>query len=187
MAIRILGGHYRSRALKTPAGQDTRPTRSMVREAVFNMLQGELQESLVLDLFAGSGAAGLEALSRGAGSVVACDLSKEAVACIRANAASLGCMDRMAVFRADWRQALRSLGAQGKRFDLIFLDPPYKMEANAVLQGIADEGLLAEGGTIILEQGKEYLADLPAGLRIIKARRYGDTWIHLVKAWGEAA
>ena len=171
MALRILGGEHRSRLLKAPEGRDTRPTRSMVREAVFNMLQGACPGSRVLDVFAGSGAMGLEALSRGASYAVFCDVGRQAVEAVRSNLSSLKLADKARVLQAGWEQAFISLGREGQAFDLIFLDPPYKMEAEPLLQMLLHHQLLSVQGSIILEQGRGSSLQVPPGLPLLKERR----------------
>ena len=181
MAVRILGGLYRSRTLKTPPGHQTRPTRSVVREAMFNMLQGQCSESVVLDLFAGSGAMGLEALSRGAAEAVFCDNQFEAFQVIRYNVQLLNLEQKALIFMLDWSQALKRLGAQKRSFDLIFLDPPYQMEPNLILTEIEKENLLKDEGVIILEQGAHTQLNLPNAYELLKDRRYGETRLHLIQ------
>ncbi|MGI6724622.1 MAG: 16S rRNA (guanine(966)-N(2))-methyltransferase RsmD [Christensenellales bacterium] len=181
MAIRILGGKYRSRLLRTPSGYDTRPTRAMVREAVFNMLQGRVQHASVLDVFAGTGAMGFEALSRGAEEVVFCDRRREAVEAIRINAQILGCERQICLLQGIWQTSLSRLGKEESKFDLIFLDPPYKMEVLELLGSIVKEGLLHEEGLVVLEQGSQEDDLMPVGYEIFKQRRYGSTRIYLLK------
>lgn len=180
MALKILGGTYRSRLLKAPAGLETRPTRSMVREAVFNIIQGECPDARVLDLFAGSGAMGLEALSRGAAQAVFCDSDRAAIAAINANIQSLGLEKQVAVLQTDWAQAVRRLGGEGQRFDLIFLDPPYKMDINSVLNLLYSERILDLEGMIILEQGSKSGFMPGKGFEVRKSRRYGETTLYMM-------
>lgn len=186
MPLKILGGTYRSRLLKTPAGLTTRPTRAMVREAVFNILQGNCADARVLDLFAGSGAMGLEALSRGAGCATFCDSERAAISAIKDNVASLGLGKQTAIIHADWAQAVVRLGSEGKRFDLIFLDPPYKMEINPILKLLELEQILNREGIIILEQSSEtpYFPEGRFGL--LKTRRYGETTLYLITSSEQA-
>ena len=155
----------------------------MVREAVFNILQGRLAEASVLDLFAGSGAMGIEALSRGAREAVFCDISKEAGAVVKQNLHTLGVEGQCIILQANWRQALEGLAASGRRFDLIFLDPPYTMDISELL--LAIPGALAQGGLAVLEQGSGRAPDTPAGLALVKERRYGDTTIFLYGRRGD--
>ena len=124
--MRIVAGTHRGRRISAPPGRDTRPTPDRVREAVFAML-GPLDGVEVLDLFAGSGALGLEALSRGAATATFVDRSPRAAAAIRANAASLALEGRVRVVRRDWRAALAAERAAGRRFGLCLCDPPYSL------------------------------------------------------------
>ncbi|HSK69300.1 MAG TPA: 16S rRNA (guanine(966)-N(2))-methyltransferase RsmD [Candidatus Limnocylindria bacterium] len=180
MALRIIGGEFRSRALLTPKGEGTRPTRAMVREAVFNLLQGAWPGGAVLDLFAGSGAMGFEALSRGAQRAVFCDRDAEAVRIVKQNAEALGVAGRARVLRADWAQALKALGSQGERFGLVILDPPYMLDAAPVLRAILDAGLLEAQGVVVLEHGAKTPPNPPEGFMLIKSRAYGHTGIALL-------
>lgn len=187
MAVRILGGMHRSRQIVTPQGMDTRPTRSMVREAVFNILQGQVAGSQVLDLFAGSGAMGLEALSRGADRAVFCDRQQTAIQAVRENLRRLHLEDAAQVLKADWQQAIRQLQAHGQQFHLIFLDPPYKMEAEPVLSALVAADLLDQEGSIILEQTAGAAPWLPDSLELQQQRRYGQTHLFLITRKGEPA
>lgn len=180
MALKILGGIHRSRLLKTPAGQETRPTRAMVREAVFNILQGDCPDARVLDLFAGSGAMGLEALSRGARSAVFCDSERAAIAAIKFNAQSLGLEQQSAILHMDWARALSRLGGEGEQFDLIFLDPPYKMEIEPVLKALEHGNILGREGMMILEQSSASPFAPGERFQILKSRRYGETSLYLL-------
>lgn len=187
MAVRILGGIHRSRVLKTPTGQDTRPTRSLVREAVFNILQGEVEGAHVLDLFAGSGAMGFEALSRGASHAVFCDSAAAAVKTVKENVRLLKLEAQSTVLHHNWAQALAQLGTRQQEFHLIFLDPPYKMETEPILSGIAQAGLLANGGWIVLEQSTDQSPQVPQPLTLDKTRRYGQTSLYFIKRGKEHA
>ncbi|NLG57397.1 MAG: 16S rRNA (guanine(966)-N(2))-methyltransferase RsmD [Clostridiales bacterium] len=176
----LTGGEHRSRRLFAPEGRDTRPTRAIVREALFNMLQGAAEGARVLDLFAGSGALGFEALSRGALQVTFCDHAADAQAVLRKNAALLKAQESCAFLRLDWRRALEELAQTGQRFDLILLDPPYGMEKGQVLAAILARQTLAGGGTLALEQGSREKLELPPGLEILRSRRYGESAVTLI-------
>ncbi|NLX83602.1 MAG: 16S rRNA (guanine(966)-N(2))-methyltransferase RsmD [Clostridiales bacterium] len=180
MAVKILGGIHRSRMLRTPTGQDTRPTRAMVREAIFNILRGETEGARVLDLFAGSGAMGFEALSRGAAHAVFCDKAANAARTVKENARLLKLEDCCTVLQLVWPQALAHLKAQQQEFDLIFLDPPYKMDVEPVLLDIAQAGLLADSGQIVLEQSTGQASHIPDMLAVDKARQYGQTSLYFI-------
>lgn len=129
----------------------------------------------MLDLFAGSGALGLEALSRGAAAAVFCDKQAEAAACVRANIQALALKDRARLLRMDWAQALELLSKEQQRFDLILLDPPYGMPALPVLRRLVEFGLLCPEGMIVLEHAADAAPPEPEGLRLDRQRRYGDS------------
>ena len=131
--MRIIAGRFGSRRIEAPKGMDTRPTLDQTRESMFNVLQGEAEGARVLDLFAGSGALGLEALSRGAVWAVFCDTGREAVKVLRANIAALGVGHETCVLAEDCFAALDRLTSEEERFDLIFLDPPYPRDREYVL------------------------------------------------------
>ena len=173
--MRIIGGTYRSRPLSAPKGMDTRPTLDQVREALFNILQGRVEGTDMLDLYGGSGAVGLEAVSRGAQSAVICDQSRDAVNVIRKNVASLGCGDRVTVLQNRDQQALTLLEQTGRSFDLVFLDPPYQMDITDIIVRIAAGPLLRAGGTLILEHAARREAGEIPVLRLLSTRKYRDT------------
>lgn len=173
MALRIIGGEHRSRVLRSPGGRETRPTRSLVREAAFNMIQGRVSGSGVLDLFAGSGAMGFEALSRGAAHAVFADKDREAVETVLANARALRLEEKCECLRMDWRSSLRALEAAGRRFSLIFLDPPYRQAVREVLGAVASAGLLEKEGIIVAEHAAAERPEIVEGLRMIRTRVYG--------------
>jgi len=175
MALRIIGGEHRSRLLRTPGGRGTRPTRSLVREAAFNMIQGRVAGGRVLDLFAGSGAMGFEALSRGAAYAVFADRDREAAEAITANAKALRLEGRCECLRMDWRSAVLALNGTASRFDLIFLDPPYSQALGEVLGALAASGLLAREGVIVAEHASAMRPETAQGLRAIRTRAYGES------------
>ena len=144
--MHIIAGQRRGAQLFAPKGMDTRPTQAKVKESLFNIIQAYVPEARVLDLFAGSGNLALEALSRGAQHAVMVDMDREAAACIRKNVDKLRFEDCTSLYKCDWRQAIAQMKAQGvEPFDLVFLDPPYRMlELNEMCAALADSGLLAE-------------------------------------------
>lgn len=185
--MRVTGGQFRSRALKAPRGTTTRPTSDRVREAMFSMLasDGLLEPGArVLDLYAGSGALALEAISRGAGEAVLVEHGRDALAAIRDNVRALEVEDRVRVLASRVDRALTQLAASGSpRFDLVFIDPPYadvRTPAFArVLEGAS--GLLTDQGALVLEHAS---ADPPPeahGLVLDRTRRYGDTAVTLFR------
>ncbi len=176
----LTGGEFRSRRLIAPEGRDTRPTRAMVREALFNMLHGQTEGARVLDLFAGSGALGFEALSRGARAVTFCDHARDAMDAVRRNAAALNAGDRCAFLQMDWRGALERLDRDGGRFDLVLLDPPYGMDPVPVLAEIKARGILCRNGLAVLEHSSREEPALPPGFQTARCRRYGESAVILM-------
>ena len=171
--MRIIAGEMRSRRLKAPEGMDTRPTADRVKEALFSILGGRIYGARVLDLYGGSGALALEAISRGADSAVICDLSSKACAVIQENIDTLGCQRRAALLRMKDTAAIGALQKRNARFGLIFLDPPYRMDTAPVCAALLAAGLLEEGGMIVIEHGRETPPDIPPPLLLRDRREYG--------------
>lgn len=149
--MRIIAGTARSLPLKTPAGMDTRPTSDKIKETLFNMIQNDVPGSYFLDLFAGSGQIGLEAVSRGANYAVFAENNKKAVACIEDNIRFTKFEKTTKVYPSDVLSALRSM--EGKyKFDIIFMDPPYSRNIEKdILQYLSDSSLMKEDTLIIVE------------------------------------
>jgi 16S rRNA (guanine966-N2)-methyltransferase len=169
--VRVVAGEYRGRRLKAPAGRDTRPTADRVREALFSILR-TVEGLVVLDLYAGSGALGIEALSRGAAAATFVDDDDRAIAAIRANLDAFGIAAR--VVKSD---ALAFLERdQGALYDLVFLDPPYDSapELGTRLSELLP-GVLAEAALIVTESDKR--APLDLAMPLADERVYGDTRI----------
>jgi 16S rRNA (guanine(966)-N(2))-methyltransferase RsmD len=177
--VRIVGGEARGRRLRAVPGDSTRPTSDRVRQSLFDLLGQRMDGLAVLDLYAGTGAMALEALSRGASNAVL--IEKEARACgvIHGNVADLGLEARCQVIRDELPGALGRL--RGK-FDLVFSDPPYALRASqAVLDGLSANDLLAPGARAVLEMDRrEETPACPQGLHIAADRRYGDTRVLVV-------
>jgi len=174
---RILAGHGKGRRLKSPRGLETRPTGARVRQTLFDILTPVLSGARFLDAFAGSGAVGLEALSRGALRVVLVDTSAPAVAAIQENARALANLGGdVQVFRQDARVALGAFADQGVRFDVVYLDPPYAGDLyEPLLEQIGAMGLLAEGGVAVAEHfHKTVLPETIGGLERARIVRVGD-------------
>jgi len=181
--VRIIGGMARGRKLAGLTGKDIRPTSDRTREAIFSMLVsrlGSLEGLQVLDLFAGTGAMSLEALSRGAQRAVLVDKGTQAGRLIPANSKACGFEDRIDFLRSDVLTALPRLRVRGP-FGLIFLDPPYAQElAGTCIQAIAEAGLLAERGFLCVEAGvRSDFAERYGDLVRVLHRRYGSAAIHL--------
>ena len=151
--MRVVAGTYRGRTLVAPPGSETRPTSDRVREALFSVLGASVQGACVLDLFAGSGALGIEALSRGAERAVFVDSSHKAISAVRANLAALGIEADVRPIEA--RAALRAASTRGEAYDLVFLDPPYRRAAELgreLSEGLA--AVLAPGARVVTESDR---------------------------------
>jgi 16S rRNA (guanine966-N2)-methyltransferase len=167
------------RRLAAPRGKLVRPTAERVREALFSRL-GPLEGDAVLDLFAGSGALGFEALSRGAASCLFADDAAASIACLHANVRALGLEGRARVRRGDFKRVLRDEARGGVRYDLVLLDPPYSASAGyAAALGELLPAVLAPGARIVIESahGLELALDLPAE----PPRRYGASTIEILR------
>jgi 16S rRNA (guanine966-N2)-methyltransferase len=176
MGMRVIAGAYGGRTLKAPPGDATRPTSDRVREALFSILGGRLQGALVLDLFAGSGALGIEALSRGAAQATFVDSAPAAIRALRANLEALG--QQAEVRREDALGFLGAASAGGAQYDLVFLDPPYRLaERLAPALSEALPAVLAPGAVAVAESDRR--APLALDLPLLDERRYGDTLIRI--------
>ena len=173
--MRVVAGRLGGRRLRAPRGVDTRPTSDRVREALFSAL-GDVDGARVLDLFAGSGALGIEALSRGAVEATFVDSAPAAVRAVRANLADLGAT--AGVHRADARAFLRTARRTGRQYDLVFIDPPYR-RAPALADELAATlpPVLASGARVVAESDRR--APLELGMTLLDERRYGDTLIRI--------
>ena len=172
--LRIITGTAKGKKLKTLEGEATRPTSERIKEAVFSAIQFDLEDRRVLDLFAGSGQMGLEALSRGASSVMFIDSAREAMEIVKENAKYIGFFDKCRYLVSDYRNYIRKASGKDK-FDLVFIDPPYAMECSVdALKRLAEADLLESGAIAVLESGEEEI-DLASltGFEIIKSTHYG--------------
>lgn len=176
--MRIVAGRFRGRRLTAPPGLDTRPTGDRVRESLFSIL-GPLDGLLVLDLFAGTGALGLEALSRGAAHATFVERDRRALTALRSNVSALGLgADEASVVETDYRRALRDAGARGEAYDLVLLDPPYRDAPRfAPVLEVALRPLLRDGARVVTESDRRSPLDLALGGS--DERRYGDTLIRI--------
>jgi 16S rRNA (guanine(966)-N(2))-methyltransferase RsmD len=174
--MRVIAGRWGGRLLQAPAGAATRPTSDRVREALFAILGERVEGARVLDLYAGSGALGIEALSRGAVEATFVDSAPAAVKAVRANLAALGA--EAEVRRADARGFLRGASREGRHYDLVFLDPPYRL-AERLGRELSEAlpAVLAPGGLAISESDRRSPLDLD--LTPTDERRYGDTVIRI--------
>ena len=157
MSLRIIGGAFRNRPIKSPKGEQTRPTLAIMRKAVFDILQTSIEQAYFLDLYAGSGAMGLEALSRGADHVTFIDSNSQALRCIEENIQHLGVKDQCTLISYDCLKALKNLVKQKKQFNLIYADPPYATASklkllHEILIFLDTQPLVLNNGTLFLEE-----------------------------------
>ena len=175
--MRIIGGKYRSRVLAEFAGDDVRPTSDRAKESLFNILALKLYGARVLDLFCGSGALGLESLSRGAKEVVFNDCAKSSIAILKKNLSALKIAangDEAKVYNYDYLACLDAVKGQ---FDLILIDPPYRFDYGVkALQKITDKHLLSENGIVVYERDRAFEEEI-AGLEKYDERKYGKTYV----------
>jgi 16S rRNA (guanine966-N2)-methyltransferase len=174
--MRVIAGTYGGRRLKAPPGAGTRPTSDRVREALFSILGARVLDARVLDLFAGSGALGLEALSRGAKGVTFVDDDRAAIAAIKSNLSALGAAAQ--VRHSDALRFLSGASAGGDQYDLVFLDPPYR-HAERLARPLSEAlpAVLAPGAVAVAECDRR--APLALELSLNDERRYGDTLIRI--------
>lgn len=183
--MRVISGRSRGKKLIAVEQESTRPTLDRVKESLFNKLQGEIQDSIVLDLFAGTGALGIEALSRGAKEAVFVDNHVEAVKVIKKNIENTKNLDKSIVINNDYNLALKKLSDENKKFNIVFLDPPYKSNlAYQALQKIIMSDLLTEDGTVIIEtddiKKEEEILNVQ-GIEIFDKRKYGSVWLIFIR------
>ncbi|MBQ8742576.1 MAG: 16S rRNA (guanine(966)-N(2))-methyltransferase RsmD [Clostridia bacterium] len=179
--MRIITGTARGTRLETLDGEDiTRPTVERVKEAIFSMINFELEGRNVLDLFAGSGQMALEALSRGAASATLCDVNREAIAVIKRNAQKTKLYERTKILSSDYKSAINGC-KNGEKFGIVFLDPPYGeygMLTDA-LDRMVRLGILSENALIVCESNKKEPVEAD-GLRVRRFARYGKVYITLL-------
>ena len=173
--MRVIAGKARHIQLKTVDTMDTRPTTDRIKETLFNMIHNEMVDATFLDLFSGSGAIGIEALSRGASKAVLVENGREAVKCIRENLCKTKLASQATVMECDVISAIKKLDGKEKSFDFIFMDPPYNMgHEKQVLTYLKDAKFVTEDTMIIVEASLEtdfdYAEDL--GFEVYKEKRY---------------
>lgn len=187
MSLKILGGTFRSRSLFAPKGNATRPSLAILRKSLFDSLQGTLEEARVIDLYAGSGSIGFEALSRGAAHVTFVERERAALDCIRKNVETLKVTSHCSIMACDVFEALKKLQKKELEFDLIYVDPPYEVNQRLgliqdVLSLIDDSRLLAAKGSLFLEEAspgtlKPHKLTLRT-LRFVDSRTFSRSTLH---------
>lgn len=179
--MRVISGQAGGRTLKAVPGMGTRPTTDKVKEALFSMIGPYFDGGQALDLFAGSGGLGIEALSRGMDKAVFVDLEYKSVEIIRANLQTTGLQQQAEVYKNDAERALKALAKRGASFDLVFLDPPYRLKHGDKLMDTLDTlNLLNAGATIVLEYESSYTYPERAGSFIeLRKALYGETAVSI--------
>ena len=181
--MRIVAGKYRSRVIDGVDGVSTRPTLDKVKEAIFSRVGPYFDGGEMLDLFGGSGNVSLEAISRGMGHSLLCDNNFKAISTIKKNVKTLGCQDQVDIWKMDFKKALQQAYEMGKKFDFVYLDPPYKkQQIDWILTFLTDHDMLADGCDVVCESLKEDTFEMVYGsLEQKKDVIYGITRITYYK------
>ncbi len=185
--LRVIGGEYRGRKLRSPSGTRTRPTADRVREALFSILSGRMEGACFLDAFAGTGAVGIEALSRGARRCVFVESDRRAARILAENVASVGAGDRARILTRPFSTVVKSLASEEGAFDVVFLDPPFGAGAIlGALRRVSSARLLRPQGILVAQHDARM--DLPAregGLALARSLRYGSSRLTFFTPRGE--
>jgi 16S rRNA (guanine966-N2)-methyltransferase len=188
--MHIIAGTKKHHKIATPKGKQTRPTSERLREALFNICQAYIDNARFLDLFAGSGAMGLEALSRGAGFCSFIDISRESLRCIQENIIKLEFENHTKVFSGDVFTQLKRLAKHGEQFDIIYADPPYGLPVQSkgeslcysdlVLKIIDETNLLTPSGMFFIEEEQAYKPKIEGlqNLQLVSSRKSGRSALH---------
>jgi RNA methyltransferase, rsmD family len=178
LGVRVISGSARGLKLNTPGDDRVRPTTDRVKESMFNIVQDWVYDSQVLDLFAGSGALGIEALSRGASQAVFCDNSLDSIKIIKSNIEKARVVDRSQIVSGDFKRCLRDMEAKNQSFDMIFVDPPYYEGLfEEVLDTIRSCKILKKDGIVIVEHDAKKPIGQVEGLEVYKEKKYGITML----------
>jgi 16S rRNA (guanine(966)-N(2))-methyltransferase RsmD len=183
MSLRIIAGSLKGRRLHSVPGLETRPTGDRIREAIFNIVGPALAGATVLDLFAGTGAVGIEAISRGAGFGVFIENNRKALEALHRNIQACGLGERTRIIRWDASRNLNCLESEGMKFDWVYMDPPYAAHlVQPALAHLLDAGCLASGAGIVVEQdARAEPAGTTPPYRLQDRRRYGKTVVSFLR------
>ena len=180
--MRVISGKLKGRVIKGYNIEGTRPTMDRVKESVFGSIQDYVDSSVVLDLFAGSGNLGIEAISNGASKAYFIDNNKECIKTIKDNISTFKINEDCVVLQNDYKDALKYLGNMNIKFDIIFIDPPYKYNIKKELMSlIIDNGILNDGGIIVFEYQLDEELDIIEYFELIKSKKYGDKYISIYR------
>ena len=187
--MRIISGDSKGRKLATPKDLSLRPTSDRVKESIFNILRGQIEGGTVLDLFAGTGNLGIEALSRGAKEVTFVEKGKQALRLIQRNLEQFGMEERSEVLPTDANRAIEILKQRGKAFDLIFMDPPYEQGLiERTLMKLNSHPIYHKDSVLVVEHHRlERLSSAVKGWNLIRQRRIGETVISILTPRGGKA
>lgn len=185
--MRVITGKAKGRRLKAPKGMNTRPTSDRIKEALFNIIGDSLIDRKILDLYAGTGAIGIEALSRGSDSAVFVEKSPHVVKIIRANLELTGLAEKAEIICQDVNYAVGVLASQGRTFDIIFLDPPYlRSLLQKSIEALVQQDIISPGGLLIAESSNlDTLSEQYGSLRAFRKERYGDTILSFYQEIGQ--
>lgn len=183
LPIRIIAGTLKSRLMKAPRGSAVRPTSDRVRESLFSVLGDSAEDCCVLDLFAGAGSLGIEAISRGASHVTFVENSPQAVPILRENIRNLDIHDKTTVTEADVFSVLKGFSRMPARFGMVFMDPPYSEGlAHKAMEALAVSGVVAEEGIVVVEYRKTDLLQQTYGdLTLTRVLEFGDTRVSIYR------
>jgi len=183
--MRIIGGTSKGRKLVTPRSQSLRPTSDRVKESIFNILQDDIVGKVVLDLFAGTGNLGIEALSRGAKKTIFVEKGRQALRLIQRNLTQFGLEERSEILPKDANRAIWILKQRGESFDLILMDPPYeKGLIQKTLMKLNSYPIYHKDSILVIEHDRrEPLSTVMDGWNLIRQRRIGDTLISFLTPW----
>ena len=179
--MRVISGILKGRNIEGFTIDGTRPTMDRVKESIFGIIQNNIKNSICLDLFAGSGSLGIEAISNGADKCYFVDKNIDVIKVLNKNINNFKINDKSIIIKDDYTNALNDFKMQNIKFDIIFLDPPYNMHIlNDVMNYIVKNNLLNENGIIVCEVDNEYLDDINS-LKLIKSKKYGSTYVYIYK------
>ena len=181
--MRVIAGSARRTPLVAPGGLETRPTSDMAKEGLFNILTPKLSGASFLDLYSGSGAIGIEALSRGAKEAVFVDKSPAAIEALKANLKKTRLGENAYIHHADSMETIVKLCANSTKFSIIFIDPPYSCDLlPRTLETLSGNNILDEGGLVVAESDSKQIDNIPSSLYLTGTRKYGRAFFHFFKA-----
>ncbi len=180
--MKVISGTLKGRTIQGYNIDGTRPTMDRVKESLFGMIQDNIRDSIILDLFAGSGNLGIEAISNGAKKSYFIDNNKEVIKVLKKNITNFNILDKAIIKLSDWKKALNEFGNQGIKFDIIFVDPPYEYDVyEKIIDKVITLNLLNDNGLIVLEHRNLKFKNTYNKLVLYKEKRYGDKAVNIYK------